>query len=61
MAFEGIGFYDGKSLINFKPQDEGWIRTIIEDKNGTLLFATRHIGTITYDGKTSLIFPNHKI
>jgi ligand-binding sensor domain-containing protein len=51
MAFEGIGFYDGKSLINFKPQDEGWIRTIIENKNRTLLFATRHIGMITYDGK----------
>jgi ligand-binding sensor domain-containing protein len=51
MALEGIGFYDGKSLINFKPQDEGWIRTIIEDKNQTLLFATRHIGMITYDGK----------
>lgn len=51
MAFEGIGFYDGKSLINFKPQDEGWIRTIIEDKIGTILFATRHIGMITYDGK----------
>ncbi len=51
MAFEGIGFYDGKSLTNFKPQDEGWIRKITEDKNGTLLFATRHIGMITYDGK----------
>lgn len=57
MAFEGIGFYDGKSLINFKPQDEGWIRTIIEDKNRTLLFATRHIGMITYDGKNFTNFP----
>ncbi len=51
MAFEGIGFYDGKSLTNFKPQNEGWIRTITEDKDGTLLFATRHIGMITYDGE----------
>jgi ligand-binding sensor domain-containing protein len=51
MAFEGINVYDGKSLTNFKPQDEGWIRTITEDKNGTLLFATRHIGMITYDGE----------
>lgn len=50
MAFEGIGFYDGKSLTNFKPQDEGWIRSITEDKNRTLLFATRHIGMITYNG-----------
>lgn len=50
MAFEGIGFYDGKYLTGFKPQDEGWIRNITEDKHGTLLFATRHIGLITYDG-----------
>lgn len=52
MAFEGIGFYDGKSLTNFKPQNEGWIRKITEDNNGTLLFATRHIGLITHNGKT---------
>lgn len=32
MAFEGIASYDGKSLINFKPQNEGWIRKIVEDK-----------------------------
>lgn len=51
LVFEGIGFYDGKSLTNYKPQNEGWIRTITENKNGTLLFATRHIGMITYDGK----------
>lgn len=56
MAFEGICLYDGKSLINFKPQDEGWIRTITEDKNRTLLFATRHIGIITYDGKNFINF-----
>lgn len=51
MALEGIIFYNGKSLINFKPQNEGWIRKITEDKNGTLLFVTRHNGVITYDGK----------
>ena len=37
MAFEGICFYDGKSLINFKPKKEKWIRKIIEDKNRNLL------------------------
>jgi len=37
MAFEGICFYDGKSLINFKPKKEKWIRKIIEDKNRKLL------------------------
>jgi ligand-binding sensor domain-containing protein len=52
MAFEGICLYEGKSLTNFKPQDEGWIRNITADKNGTLLFDTRHIGLIAYDGKT---------
>jgi len=60
MALEGIGFYDGKSLINFKPQDEGWIRTIIEDKNRNLFFATRHIGLITYDGKNFTNFSEPK-
>jgi len=57
MAFEGIVFYDGKSLINFKPGNEGWIRKITEDKNGTLLFATRHNGLITFDGKRFSDFP----
>lgn len=49
---EGICLFDGKSLINFKPQGEGWIRKIAQDKNGNLLFDTRHIGLITYNGKT---------
>jgi ligand-binding sensor domain-containing protein len=51
MAFEGIAFFDGKTLTKFKPQNEGWIRKITEDKQGTILFATRHIGMLTYDGK----------
>jgi ligand-binding sensor domain-containing protein len=48
---EGICRYDGKTVENFKPNNEGWIRTITEVKNGTLLFATRHNGVLTYDGK----------
>ncbi len=51
MAFEGIILYDGKSITNFKPKNESWIRNILEDKSGRLLFATRHIGVISYDGK----------
>lgn len=51
MAFEGIAFYDGQSIINYKPQDEGWIRKIIEDKKGTIIFATRHFGMMTFVGK----------
>jgi ligand-binding sensor domain-containing protein len=56
MAFEGICLYNGKILTNFKPKNEGWIRNIIESKNGTILFATRHIGVYIYDGKTFLPF-----
>lgn len=52
MAFEGICRYDGMALENFKPGNETWIRAITEDKNGNLLFATRHNGVCRYDGKT---------
>ncbi|MDI9882386.1 ligand-binding sensor domain-containing protein [Flectobacillus longus] len=52
MAFEGIAFFDGKTLTKFKPQNETWVRKITEDRNGTLLFNTRHFGMITYNGKT---------
>lgn len=46
---EGICFYDGKSLTGFKPNGDGWIRTVLEDKNGNLCFATRHNGVCRYD------------
>ncbi|CAL1519399.1 two-component regulator propeller domain-containing protein [Chitinophaga sp. MM2321] len=52
MAFEGICLYDGKSLTNFKPKDEGWIRNILEDKKGNIWFGTRHYGACRYDGTT---------
>ena len=51
MAFEGICLYDGQTLENFKPGNETWIRGIIEEKNGNILFATRHNGVCRYDGK----------
>jgi len=54
---EGLSLFDGKSLTNFKPKDEGWIRKIAQDKNGNLLFDTRHIGLITFNGKTFSDFP----
>ena len=57
MAFEGICRYDGKSLAKLKLKNEGWIRNITEDKNGTILFATRHIGVYAHDGKNSSEFP----
>ena len=51
-AFEGIFRFDGKTVENFKPKDEGWIRAISEDKNGNILFATRHYGVCSYDGNS---------
>lgn len=48
---EGVCHYDGKSITRFKPNGNGWIRTILEDKNGNLLLATRHYGVCRYDGK----------
>lgn len=50
MAFEGICRYNGKSITNYKPQNARWIRNIIEDKNGDILFATRSNGVCRYDG-----------
>lgn len=52
MAFEGICRYDGKSIRNFKPKNARWIRNIIEEQNGNILFATRNNGVCSYDGKT---------
>lgn len=56
MASEGIVFYNGRALSNFKPKNEGWIRKITDDRNGNLLFATRHNGILLYDGKIFNIF-----
>jgi len=52
MAFEGICRYDGKVIEHFKPKNENWIRNIIEEKSGNILFATRHNGVCSYDGET---------
>ena len=50
-GMEGLCRYDGKTLVSFKPENEGWIRNIIESKNGDLLFTTRRKGVCRYDGK----------
>lgn len=49
---EGFCRYDGKIIERFKPKNEGWIRNVVESKNGNLLLATRHFGVWTYDGKS---------
>ncbi len=50
-AFEGIFRFDGKTVENFRPKNEDWIRVITEDKNGSLLFCTRHNGVQAFDGQ----------
>ncbi len=54
---EGVCLFDGKSLTNFKPQIDNWIRKIAQDTNGKLLFGTRRNGMFTYNGKTFSDFP----
>ncbi len=50
-GYEGFCRYDGKKVERFKPKNEGWIRNVIESKNGNLLLATRHYGVWTYDAR----------
>ncbi|MFN0116859.1 MAG: two-component regulator propeller domain-containing protein [Elusimicrobiota bacterium] len=51
-GYEGFCRYDGKMIESFKPKNEGWIRNVVESKNGNLLLATRHFGVWSYDGKS---------
>lgn len=51
LANEGICRFDGKSITQYKPYGEGWVRSILEDKNGDLLMVTRHNGVCRFDGK----------
>ncbi len=47
---EGICRYDGKSIINYKPNDELWFRGLFEDKDGTIWAGGKNI-VCRYDGK----------
>ncbi len=49
---EGFCRYDGKKIESFKHKNEGWIRKVIQSKNGDLLLATRRYGVWSYDGKS---------
>lgn len=51
LANEGICRYDGKSITQYKPYGEGWVRSILEDKNQDLLIVTRHNGVCRFDGE----------
>lgn len=61
LANEGICRYDskgavGKSITQYKPYGEGWVRSILEDKNGDLLIVTRHNGVCRFDGESFINF-----
>lgn len=49
---EGLCLYDGKSLIRFKPGNDSWIRSVLEDKDGIIWSSGRLNGNWCYDGKT---------
>ena len=51
IAMEGIIQFDGKSITGSKPNEDGWIRYIVEDKNKKLWFGGRSNGNFIYDGK----------
>lgn len=51
LANEGLCRYDGKSITQYKPYGEGWVRSILEDKNRNLLIVTRHNGVCRFDGE----------
>jgi ligand-binding sensor domain-containing protein len=48
---EGVIRYDGKELTSSKPNGDGWIRYIKEDKQGRIWFGGRGHGNFIYDGK----------
>lgn len=49
---EGVCRYDGKSIINYKPNDEVYFWGLLEDKNGNIWVGGRNKGVWRYDGKT---------
>jgi ligand-binding sensor domain-containing protein len=48
---EGIVRFDGKTLINYTPNNELWFRGLLEDKNGNIWAGTRYQGVYLYNGK----------
>lgn len=52
IANEGVIRFDGKSITSSKPNGDGWIRYMVEGKNGQIWFGGRGNGNFIYDGKT---------
>ncbi|MBK7427061.1 MAG: hypothetical protein IPI60_08540 [Saprospiraceae bacterium] len=51
IAGEGVIRLDGKSIVSSKPNGDGWIRYIVEDKGGKIWFSGRNNGIFRYDGQ----------
>ncbi|MCY2965820.1 MAG: hypothetical protein NT069_19680 [Planctomycetota bacterium] len=51
-GLEGLCRFDGTVVTQFNPGGEKWIRSVIEDSQGTLWLGTRSRGVWRYDGKT---------
>lgn len=49
---EGVCRYDGKTLTNDKPNGDGWVRSMVQSKDGKVWLSTRHRGISLYDGKS---------
>lgn len=49
---EGVIRYDGQTITSSKPNGDGWIRYIIEGKDGQIWFSGRQNGVFRYDGQT---------
>lgn len=48
---EGIYRFDGKTLFNYRPNNEDWFRGLLEDKDGNIWVGRRYRGVCRYDGK----------
>jgi len=46
----GVCRYDGRSVINFKPDNEAWLRPLLQDKAGNIWFGSRKHMLYRYDG-----------
>ncbi|MCD6018629.1 MAG: hypothetical protein K0S53_1750 [Bacteroidetes bacterium] len=53
---EGACRFDGKTLTNFRPNEDGMVHAMLEDKNGNIWFGTRNKGVCVYDGQTFINF-----
>lgn len=52
---EGVFRYDGKSIVNLKPNGDNWAWPVLQDKNGNIWFSNWS-GAHRYDGKSFTSF-----